>query len=269
MKSFSFPGTIQGEFLVSLQIGKKKKTIKKQNRRPPEKYQLPTHGNQVQHFFFLYSDLLRTSFVIITSFRYRLRSDNIISAHEAQPLIYLPWRSIPTWLIYACLFKIPIFINACDVPERIWMRDFNFFWHSVFPLSAGPEVRLWQDESLAMTLDQLTPLQESDIALEDSRYLTLLSSNEPNGRQPLPMLWWKVILFEYWYITISQYGKRDSTNHLFFPVSWFASTCPRSMFCFISLAIRLPSRTVRTSLKPWKEHPRLAAEMWGPWWARN
>lgn len=68
------------------------------------------------------------------------------------------------------------------------MRDFNFLQHSVFPLSAGPAVCLWQDESLAVTLDQLTPLQESDIALEDSRYLTLLSSNESNGRQPLPML---------------------------------------------------------------------------------
>lgn len=59
VKSFSSPGTTQGEFLVPSQIGKKQTNKHLTKRQRNISYQLPSPGNQVQHFLFLFSDLLK------------------------------------------------------------------------------------------------------------------------------------------------------------------------------------------------------------------
>lgn len=142
---------------------------------------------------------------------------------------------------------------------------FNFLLHSAFPLSPGPEVHLGQDASLPTTAGHLTPSQESDIALEKTPGIwpgwAQMSQMEGDL---LPCSDWKRYCLNIGVLPLLSNGKWDSTNPLLFPVSWFATTCPRSLLCSMCLAIRLSSRTVRSSLKPWKEHPTLAAELRGP-----
>lgn len=62
--------------------------------------------------------------------------------------------------MYASVFKILVFINACDILE-----DLLDFQHSAFPLSPGPEVHLGQDARLPRT-GPSPPSQESGIVLE-------------------------------------------------------------------------------------------------------
>lgn len=187
-KFFFSPGTTQGKFLVPWQIGENKQT----NKKTQKSYQISAHGNQVQPSFFLCSDLLRTSFCHFLRLS-DITGDQLVTAHKVQPFIYLSWKA-KTNLISASLFKIPIFINACDILEKIWLLDFNSLQHSAFPLSPGPEVHLGPDASLPVRVGHSTPSQESDIALEKA---PCVWPGWAQGRKPLPVLWWKAMLFEY------------------------------------------------------------------------
>lgn len=87
---------------------------------------------------------------------------------------------------------------------------------------------------------------------ENSRHLTWMSAHEPNGRKPLPELWWKGVLFEYWCMAC-----RFSVMENRIPPVICSSQC-------IGLLPLVPC------LWPWGctlglWDPTLAAEMWGPW----
>lgn len=122
----------------------------------------------------------------------------------------------------------------------IYLRMCLIF-NTAFPLSPGPEVYLGQDASLSMT-GPSTPSQESGFALEKTPGIwpgwAHMSQMEENLSQALiesDAVW----ILVYCLLFLSN-GKWDSTSHLLFPVSWFATTCS------MSLAIRLPVRSVRS-----------------------
>lgn len=138
---------------------------------------------------------------------------------------------------------------------KIWWLDFNFLQHSASSLSPGPEVHLGQDASLPMTTDHLTPLQESDIALEKTPSIwscwVLMSQMEEHL---FPSSDWTQCCLN---IAILLLVMESGVSPIICsPQCLGLLPFAPGLLCSMPLAIRLPSRTVKSPLKPQKEHPR-------------
>lgn len=132
---------------------------------------------------------------------------------------------------------------------KIWWLDFNFLQHSASSLSPGPEVHLGQDASLPMTANHLTPSQESDIALEKTPGIwpswVQMSQMEENL---FPSSDWMQRCLNIGILLLVM----ESGVSPIICSSQCLGLLPFApdLFCSMSLAIRLPSRTVRSSLNP-------------------